>query len=354
MHGLALRWAWPALRQPQPILWLEPLPVPYVEAGTNPVVHEDMNGTKGCSELAPSMQKYYLSTMYSFEFIFGIIGNSLVVFGYIFCLKTWKSGNIYLFNLTLSDFAFLCTLPSLVSSYSSGAESNEVSWCQVNRFLLHANLYTSILFLTFISIDRYLLMKYPFRNHFMLTRNMAIVFSIAIWILVILELLPLFYFIGGNTDKCMDYGSSGEAEHSFIYSMALTLVGFLIPLFVMCFFYMRTLAFLKSRSVQLTRAVTLEKPLTLLVMAMCIFSLLFTPYHIMRNVRIASRTPFWELSPCARDRIEVVYIVTRPLAFLNSVIDPIFYFLMGDHFREMLISKLILTFKRLTPCCRRG
>lgn len=297
------------------------------------------------------MRRYYLSTVYSLEFIFGIIGNSLVVFGYVFCLKNWKSGNIYLFNLTLSDFAFLCTLPSLVSSYSRGADSNEISWCQVNRFLLHANLYTSMLFLTFISIDRYLLMKYPFRNHFMLTKNMAIVFSIAIWILVILELLPLLYFIG---DKCMDYGSSGDAVNSLIYSMILTLVGFLIPLFVMCFFYMKTLAFLKSRSIQLTRAVTLEKPLTLLVMAMCIFSLLFTPYHIMRNVRIASRTSFWQLSKCASDRIEVVYIVTRPLAFFNSVIDPIFYFLMGDHFREMLISKLIHTFKRLTPCCRRG
>ncbi|XP_066477624.1 succinate receptor 1-like [Tiliqua scincoides] len=298
------------------------------------------------------MQKYYLSTMYSFEFIFGIIGNSLVVFGYIACLKNWKSGNIYLFNLTLSDFAFLCTLPSLVSSYSQGAESHEIVWCQVNRFLLHANLYTSILFLTFISVDRYVLMKYPFRNHFLLKKKMAIFFSIGIWIVVILELSPMFLFIRTKAGKCTDYGSSGNAVHSLIYSMSLTLVGFLIPLCVMCFFYMKTLAFLKSRSEQLTSAVTLEKPLTLVVMAMCIFSVLFTPYHIMRNVRIASRLQTWKLSPCARDRIQVAYIVTRPLAFLNSVIDPIFYFLMGDHFREMLLSKLLHIFKRLTPCHR--
>ncbi|XP_042314464.1 succinate receptor 1 [Sceloporus undulatus] len=318
--------------------------------------HQDVNDSAGCSEIPKALEEYYLTTMYAVEFIFGIIGNSIVVFGYIFCLKTWKSCNIYLFNLTLSDFAFLCTLPWLVSSYSNGTWLYENTWCQANRFLLHGNLYTSILFLTFISIDRYLLMKYPFRNHFLQKRSMAIVVSIAIWVLVILELSPMFIFIRvQNTRKtqslCMDYANSGDAVQSLIYSMILTVVGFLIPLYIMCFFYMKTHAFLKRHRSQFTASLTLEKPLTLVIMAVGIFSLLFTPYHIMRNIRIASRTPFWKLSPCSKDIINVVYIFTRPIAFSNSVIDPIFYFLMGDHFREMLMSKIQRFFKRSTICC---
>ncbi|XP_034637751.1 succinate receptor 1 [Trachemys scripta elegans] len=313
----------------------------------------DENKTGDCLEMDNTLQKYYLSTMYTIEFIFGIIGNSIVVFGYIFCLKVWKSGNIYLFNLSLSDFVFLCTLPMLVTSYSKGKWTYGNILCQSNRFMLHVNLYTSILFLTFISIDRYMLMQYPFRDHFLQKRKIAVVFSVAIWILVILELLPIITFIGSrntaNDNQCTDYASSGDPAKNLIYSICLTLLGFVIPLCVMCFFYVKMVLFLKKRSEQLTAAQALEKPLTLVIMALVIFSLFFTPYHIMRNVRIASRMESWKLSLCTRNIINTIYIITRPIAFLNSVINPIFYFLMGDHFREMLMTKVRQLLKRFTP-----
>ncbi|XP_062988037.1 succinate receptor 1 [Elgaria multicarinata webbii] len=320
----------------------------------NPIPQE-INENNELLEISKFLEKYYLSTMYALEFIFGIIGNSIVVFGYIFCLKTWKSGNIYLFNLTLSDFAFLCTLPSLVSTYSEGKWSYNITWCRINRFLLHGNLYISILFLTFISIDRYMLVKYPFRNNFLQKKSMAIVFSMAIWVLVLLELAPIFVFTTiaktNNASHCTDYASSGNARDSLIYSMFLTVAGFLMPLCIMCVFYMKIHAFLKKRNSQLTTAPSFEKPFTLILMAVGIFSLLFTPYHIMRNVRLAFRMERQKFSAETQELINIIYILTRPVAFLNSVINPVFYFLMGDHFREMLISKVRHIFKRFTPCC---
>ncbi|NWJ09288.1 SUCR1 protein, partial [Crypturellus undulatus] len=300
------------------------------------------NETGDCLHINTFLEKYYLSTMYSLEFILGLIGNTIVVFGYIFCLKNWKSGNIYLFNLSLSDLLFLCTLPVLVKSYST-QWANE-TFCRSNRFLLHANLYTSILFLTFISIDRYLLMKYPFREHFLQKRRTAVIVSVALWVWVILELLPLMHFLGPNTavnnSKCLDYASSGDPAKSIIYSMFLTVLGFLIPLCVMCFFYVKMVIFLKNRNEQHNSFLTLEKPLSLVILAMVIFSLLFTPYHVMRNVRLASRIPALRVPACTQHIISAVYIVTRPIAFLNSAINPVFYFLMGDHFREMLMAKV--------------
>ncbi|XP_064372578.1 succinate receptor 1 isoform X2 [Dromaius novaehollandiae] len=301
-----------------------------------------VNETDGCLLLDSFLEKYYLSTMYSLEFIVGLTGNTVVVFGYIFCLKNWKSGNIYLFNLSLSDLLFLCTLPVLVRSYSS-PWAKEI-FCHSNRFLLHANMYTSVLFLTFISIDRYLLMKHPFREHLLQRRRTAIIVSVAVWIWVILELLPLIHFLTpiatASNSKCLDYASSGDPAESIIYSMFLTVAGFLIPLCVMCFFYVKMVKFLKNRSDQHNSSLTLEKPLFLVILAVVIFSLLFTPYHIMRNVRLASRIPAWNVSVCTQHIINAVYIITRPIAFLNSAINPVFYFLMGDHFREMLMAKI--------------
>ncbi|NXO55889.1 SUCR1 protein, partial [Aramus guarauna] len=308
-----------------------------------------VNETGDCLLMNRVLEKYYLSTMYSLEFILGFIGNTIVVFGYIFCLKNWKSGNIYLFNLSLSDLLFLCTLPILVNSYSRDQWAKESILCHSNRFLLHANLYSSILFLTIISIDRYMLIKYPFREHFLQKRRTALIVSVAIWIWVILELLPLMYFLEPVTpdNKCLDYASSGNPAKSLVYSMFLTIFGFLIPLLIMCCFYVKMVLFLKTRSEQLSSVLTLEKPLTLVVLTVAIFSLLFTPYHIMRNVRLASRIPALNIPVCTQDIINVIYIITRPIAFLNSAINPVFYFLMGDHFREMLMAKIRQLWSRL-------
>ncbi|NXV70758.1 SUCR1 protein, partial [Atlantisia rogersi] len=309
-----------------------------------------VNATDACLLTNRALEKYYLSIMYSLEFILGFTGNTIVVLGYIFCLKNWKSGNIYLFNLSLSDLLFLCTLPILVNNYSRDQWAKESVLCHSNRFLLHANLYSSILFLTVISIDRYMLIKYPFREHFLQKRRTALIVSVALWIWVILELLPLMCFLEPVTpdNKCLDYASSGDPAKSLIYSMFLTVFGFLIPLLIMCCFYVKMVLFLKNRSEQLSSPLMLEKPLTLVVLTVASFSLLFTPYHIMRNVRLASRIPALGVPLCTQDVINSVYIITRPIAFFNSAINPVFYFLMGDHFREMLMAKARQVLSRLT------
>ncbi|XP_063775651.1 succinate receptor 1 [Pseudophryne corroboree] len=294
-----------------------------------------------CSSIDCLLEKYYLSTVYSLEFIFGIICNGVVMFGYIFCMKKWTSGHIYLFNLCLSDFTFLCTLPLLIESYTSGRWIFNESLCYSNRYLLHANLYTSILFLTFISIDRYLIIKFPFKDHIMQKKIVSIILSIGIWIVVILEIAPILFFIElRDNSQCLSYGSSGLATYSLVYSICLTVTGFLIPLCTMCVFYMKMVRFLRNRNEQLTTSFSLEKPLTLVYVAVIVFFVIFTPYHIMRNVRIASRMEQWKLNNDSKIAINAIYVVTRPIAFLNSVINPVFYFLMGDNFREMLLSKL--------------
>ncbi|NXF85934.1 SUCR1 protein, partial [Eubucco bourcierii] len=310
-----------------------------------------VNETETCLVVNRPLEKYYLATMYSLEFMIGFVGNAVAVFGYTFCLKTWKSTNIYLFNLSLSDLLFLCTLPVIVNSYSRDEWGMESGLCHSNRFLLHANLYSSILFLTVISIDRYMLVKYPFRVHFLQKRKAALIISVAVWIGVILELLPLLYFLEpltpANNYRCLDYASSGDPRENLIYSILLTVFGFLIPLLIMCCFCVKMILFLKARNEQLSSFLTLEKPLTLVVLTMVISSLLFTPYHIMRNFRIASRIPSLEMSLCTQSIINTAYIITRPIAFMNSAINPVFYFLMGDHFREMLIAKLRQLLRRL-------
>ncbi|XP_041120797.1 succinate receptor 1-like [Polyodon spathula] len=305
------------------------------------------NTASDCTGTAIILENYYLPTMYSIEFILGLVGNVIVICGYIFCLKDWKSGNIYLFNLALSDLIFLCTLPRLAVAYARN--SNMVSirfFCLSNRYILHLNLYSSILFLTWISIDRYLLLKFPMRQHLLQRRSAAICICILIWVLVTLQIVPILTFINANkNDTCYDYASSGDPFKSLIYSLSLTVTGYLIPLTVLSIFYVKIATFLKIKDRQFQRDMLFQRPRALVFLAVGIFLFLLTPYHIMRNVRIAlrMRTGY---TKCTETLINSLYIITRPIAFLHSVINPVFYFLLGDHFREALLKKIRAVFER--------
>ncbi|XP_048460604.1 succinate receptor 1-like isoform X2 [Rhincodon typus] len=304
---------------------------------------------KTCLDNNLQLEKYYLPTLYAIEFLLGLVGNLSVIWGYIFCLKEWKCSNIYLFNLSISDLAFICTLPMLVIYYAKGNKwvFGQVT-CTLNRYILHANMYTSILFLTCISIDRYLLVVSPVKLHWFQKKFNAVIICLSIWVFVTLELVPIFIFIDGqiinSTDdesffQCLDYASSGNASQSLIYSLCLTVSGFLLPLCIMFFFYFQTARCLKKIMQQRTK-VHVEKPLTLVVLAIVIFLVFFTPYHIMRNIRIASRVENSTMSECRKLAVKTLYAISRPIAFLNSITNPIFYFMLGDKFREQFFNKL--------------
>ncbi|XP_067897792.1 succinate receptor 1-like [Heterodontus francisci] len=304
-----------------------------------------MNET--CSKLNEVLDTYYLTTMYAIEFILGLTGNVIVISGYVFCLKEWKCSNIYLFNLAISDLVFICTLPMFVVYYANGKK-----WifgdrlCKLNRYILYTNMYLSMLFLVCISIDRYLLVSNPMRLHMFQRKRVAIIICIGLWIFVTLEVLPIVTFIGvtahdNNTiTKCVDYASAGNAVHNLIYNMCLTAVGFLLPMSIMGIFCVKTARILKKLSQDRAENITLEKPLTLVILAIVIFSIFFTPYHIMRTARMVSRLENISLSHCTIEGIKAVYTISRPIAFLNIITNSVFYFLSGDKFREIITSSI--------------
>ncbi|XP_067898777.1 succinate receptor 1-like [Heterodontus francisci] len=308
-----------------------------------------MGTNETCVDINPHVEKYYLTPMYSIEFIVGVIGNLTVISGYVFCLKEWKCSNIYLFFLSVTDLFFICTLPMFVDQYA-----NDSKWfysdlcCKFNRYFLNCNLYLSVLYLTCISIDRYLLVRNPTKLHWFQKKQTAIVICFILWVFVTVELIPMFTFIGPKnvTDNdeqavvCVDYASSGKARNSMIYSMLLTIVDFILPLCIMGFCSIKTANNLRKISSQRRKYINLEKPHRLVILALVFFTVLFTPYHIMRNIRIASRMGNKMRSTCIYKGIKAGYAITRPIAYLSSAINPIFYFMLGDRFRETLLSKV--------------
>nr|XP_043895541.1 succinate receptor 1-like [Solea senegalensis] len=300
-----------------------------------------------CTVIHKELQKYYLSPSYAIEFCVGFPGNLLVVLGYIFCLPHWQSYNIYLFNLAMSDLVFLCTLPRLSYLYANGQKETHSYACIINRYVLHVNLYSSILFMVWLCMDRFLLIKHPMRDHFLQKPQTALIVTGLSWMAVNVEVAPMISLMfqdlqHGNWSFCRDFASLKGSVNALGYSLGLTFTGYIAPLLALCGFTYQIahLLHVQERALQ-NRAKPYKRPLRVVASAAAMFLCLYTPYHILRNIKIASRDNWPGLDLCTgKYYIEGLYILTRPLAFLHSVINPVFYFVMGDKFRDILFTKL--------------
>ncbi|KAM9317783.1 succinate receptor 1-like isoform 1-T2 [Pholidichthys leucotaenia] len=299
-----------------------------------------------CANIERKLKMYYLSPFYGIEFCIGFPGNLIVILGYIFCLQQWQSCNIYLFNLAVSDLIFLCTLPRLSYLYAITEQSDTSPYyCIINRYILHVNLYSSILFMAWLSMDRFLLIRHPTRNHFLLRPQMALMVSGLSWLTVNVEVAPMIALMHQDLQRenqsCNDFGSLEGDVNTFWYSLGLTITGYILPLLGLCAFTQQIAHLLHIRERALQRRTTsYKRPLRVAASAAALFFVLYTPYHVMRNIRVASQQPWSGTTLCTEEYIEAIYILTRPLAFLHSVINPVFYFFMGDKFRELLFSNL--------------
>lgn len=299
-----------------------------------------------CTEIDDVLEKYFLSPLYGIEFCIGFPGNLLVVLGYILCLPEWQSYNIYLFNLAVSDLIFLCTLPHLSYLYANNQSVTNPYVCVTNRYILHVNLYSSILFMVWLSMDRFLLIRHPTRNHYLLKPQTALIVTGLSWLAVNVEVAPMIALMvqdlqRGNWSLCEDFASLKGDINTLDYSLGLTLTGYILPLLGLCGFSYQIAHLLRVQERALQRRTTsFRRPLRVVASAAAMFLVLYTPYHVVRNIRIASCQVWTGLELCTKMYIEGLYIMTRPLAFLHSVINPVFYFLMGDKFRELLFAKL--------------
>lgn len=291
--------------------------------------------------------------MYIAEFVIGFLGNLLVILGYVFCLPSWKSINVYMFNLAISDLIFLCTLPVLAYNYMHNLPLSPAG-CVVTRYILHVNLYASIFFMLWVGVDRFLLLWYPQRNHFLLTWKASLFISFLNWIWVTVEITPLIYFIiddqkYNNWTKCNDFSSMYQTTPVLIYSLLLTTVAYVLPLLTLYVLSSRMISLLKER--EEVFGTSFQRPVSIVKAAMVMFLVLYMPIHVLRNMCLASELSVLGLSQCSKAYIKAAYIISRPIAFAQNVINPVFYVLMTDKFREVLQDKW-MQFERLASLRR--
>ncbi|XP_028678210.1 ovarian cancer G-protein coupled receptor 1 [Erpetoichthys calabaricus] len=258
---------------------------------------------------------------------------------------------IYLLNLTVSDILNLCSLPFWLHYFFH--HDNWLLgewWCKICGLFLYENIYITIGFLCCISVDRYLAVVYPFRFQRFRSVKASVIVSACIWIKEIgvctVVILQKEVTVDGENHKiCFEHYPMTDMERLVNYYRFF--VGFLFPLVIITFSYIRILkAVKKSTGTQHAQKLRIKY---LVSSTIAIFLLCFSPYHIFLLIRT-----IFEKKDCVLiGTIFNYYHFSLLLTSLNCLADPVLYCFVSESIqKEMLRAKSQCG--QLSCCCKKS
>ncbi|XP_004604713.1 cysteinyl leukotriene receptor 2 [Sorex araneus] len=295
------------------------------------------NSGRNCT--IQNFKRDFYPVVYLIIFVWGILGNGFSVYVFLQSYKKSTSVNVFMLNLAISDLLFISTLPFRADYYLRGS-----NWifgdltCRIMSYSLYVNMYSSIYFLTVLSVVRFLATVHPFRLLHVTSRKSAWILCGLIWILMMASSVILLNTGSeqkGNALLCLDLNIKKIVKLQTMNYFALVL-GFLLPFCTLSVCYLLIIrALLKVEVPESGLRVSRKKVLTTIIIALIIFLLCFLPYHILRTLHLLA----WKEDACP-DRLHKAVVISLALAAANSCFNPFLYYFAGENFKDKLRSAL--------------
>lgn len=299
--------------------------------------------------------KVFLPTVYGIISILGIIGNGLVVvvMGYQKKVKTMTDK--YRLHLSVADLLFVLTLPfwavDAARTWYFGS-----FMCVSVHVIYTVNLYSSVLILAFISLDRYLAVVRATNSQATRKLLASRVIYAGVWLPAAVLTIPDLVFarvrdtskILVNQDESLEaadvriicqriYPQDTSLIWTVVFRFQHILVGFVLPGLVILICYCIIIAKLSQGSKgQVLKRKALK---TTVILILCFFCCwlpyclgIFLDTLVMLNVIKAS---------CELEQaVEKWISVTEALAYFHCCLNPILYAFLGVKFKKSARSAL--------------
>ncbi|XP_014644163.1 C-C chemokine receptor type 8 [Diceros bicornis minor] len=284
-------------------------------------------------ELIQRDSKPLLAVFYCLLFVFGLLGNSLVILVLVACKKLRTITDIYLLNLALSDLLFVFSFP-FQTHYQLDQWVFGTVMCKVVSGFYYIGFFSSMFFITLMSVDRYLAIVHAVYAMKVRTARIGTALSLAVWLTAIMATSPLliFYQVASEDGVLQCYSSYNQQtwKWKIIINFEMNILGLLIPFTILMFCYISILHQLKScQNHNKTKAVKL-------VLIVVVASLLFwVPFNVV--LFLTSLHSMHILDGCAMSQ-RLIYAshVTETISFTHCCVNPIIYAFMGEKFKKNL------------------
>ncbi|CAH6825241.1 cysteinyl leukotriene receptor 2 [Phodopus roborovskii] len=291
------------------------------------------NSDRNCT--IESFKKEFYPIIYLVIFIWGALGNGFSIYIFLQTYKKSTSVNVFMLNLAISDFLFISTLPFRADYYFR--ESNWIFGdlaCRIMSYSLYVNMYTSIYFLTVLSVVRFLATVHPFQLLHVTSIKSAWILSGIIWVFIMASsaiLLKNGYEKKDNIISCLELNLQKFNKLLILNHIALV-AGFLLPFVILTICYLLIIrVLLKVEIPESGLRASHRKALITIIIAMIIFLLCFLPYHALRTLHLVT----WNADSCG-DELHKATVITLALAAANSCLNPFLYYFAGENFKDRL------------------
>ncbi|KAK1159120.1 C-C chemokine receptor type 7-like [Acipenser oxyrinchus oxyrinchus] len=266
-------------------------------------------------------------------FVLGMVGNILVLIIYTLYRRLKSMTDVFLLNLALADLLLLLTLPFLAADARHGWLFG--GWlCKAVRSLYSVNYYSGFLFLTCISVDRYIAIVLATVAHKLRPKTIfySKVSSALVWLVSVVMSVPEMVWskvVKMDDLHCEMILDMEDKVVKAATQFAQVTVGFWLPFVVMLFCYsVITRTLLKGRGFQKHKALKVIGALVLL------FVLFQLPYSVVLFLKTTDWLGSKQVNCGVWGLKHVAEGVTRSLAFLRCCLNPLLYGFVGVKFRN--------------------
>ncbi|GAA6231453.1 C-C chemokine receptor type 3-like [Lates japonicus] len=294
----------------------------------------------------------FIPVFYYVNFLLSYLGNGLVLFIIYKYEKLNTVTNIFLLNLVLSNILFATSLPFWATYHLSEWIFGK-ALCKMVSSAYFIGFYSSILFLTLMTFDRYLAVVHAVAAAKSRKKVYAIISSVVVWCISVVAsvkelVLQNVWESPYSGLMCEESGfpeSTMERWRLVSYYQQFLLF-FLLPLFMVMYCYISiTVRILSTRMREKCRAIKL------IFVIIFTFFACWTPYNIvilLQAIQISSTSE--DRDECSdSESLDYALYVTRNIAYLYCCISPVFYTFVGkkfqSHFRRLIAKKI--------PCLKR-
>ncbi|KAM3679050.1 C-C chemokine receptor type 8-like [Ammospiza maritima maritima] len=285
-------------------------------------------------EGVPAFASTLFPVLYSILFVAGLVGNALVVWILAVSMKIKTMTDVYLLNLTVSDLLLIFSLPFLVqySIVSQWTFGNAL--CKIISSVYFIGFYSNVFFITIMSVDRYLAIVHSLHVQGIRTTAIGFITSLVVWAVAILASMPDLLFFqevnDNNQIKCLPHYPDGHNGWKTFSNFLVNILGWLIPVVVLIFFYHSIL-----KNLQKCHTKNKYKAIKLVFIVVIVFFLSWTPVNIvlfldsLRNMSI--------IDDCqTSQRLNLAVELTEALSFVHCCLNPVIYAFVGEKFKKHL------------------
>ncbi|XP_074857512.1 chemerin-like receptor 2 [Carettochelys insculpta] len=270
-------------------------------------------------------------TLCSMAFLLGVPGNAIVI--WFMGFKWDKSvSTLWFLNLAIADFIFVLFLPLYITYVAMGFHWPFGKWlCKINSFIALLNMFASVFFLTFISLDRYLRLVHPVSSNKHRTLRNTHILSVIIWISAAIIGAPALYFRDITTihNFTICYNNFHPHDKDLIlirhniFIWVRFVCGYLFPLLTMVLCYSFLILKVKRRTM-----LTSSRLFWTILAVIVAFFVCWTPYHVFTVLEISAHH-----NVHLHDLLVSGIPISTGLAFINSCLNPILYVLISKKFQ---------------------